>query len=72
MDFLATFEPGEDSPHWFVLDRAIIGRAWPGADRTGARRGVFAAPDEEEILEASATACSGTATGRRSRETTRR
>ena len=54
MEFLATFEPGTDSPHWFVLDRAILGG-----------RGVVLAgpppaealvpPDEDEILEALAT-----------------
>ena len=51
MAFLATFEPGEDSPHWFVLDRAILGAARARADGPAARRGVPAAR-EEEILEA--------------------
>lgn len=54
MDFLATFEPGEDSPHWFVLDRAILGargRALAGPPPAEA----FSAPTEEEILEAFAT-----------------
>jgi hypothetical protein len=51
MAFLATFEPGTDSPHWFVLDRAII-----------AQRGVvligpppaeaLVQPSEDEILVA--------------------
>jgi hypothetical protein len=51
MAFLATFEPGTDSPHWFVLDRAII-----------AQRGIvligpppaeaLVQPSEDEILEA--------------------
>jgi Domain of unknown function (DUF4111)/Nucleotidyltransferase domain len=51
MVFLATFEPGEDSPHWFVLDRAIL-RArgltllGPPPERA------FLAPSEEEILGA--------------------
>jgi hypothetical protein len=51
MAFIATFEPGTDSPHWFVLDRAII-----------AQRGIvligpppaeaLVQPSEDEILEA--------------------
>jgi hypothetical protein len=51
MEFLATFEPGEDSPHWFVLDRAILGARgrtlWglPPAE-------TVSAPAEAEILEA--------------------
>jgi predicted nucleotidyltransferase len=54
MPFHATFEPGEDSPHWFVLDRAIIGQR--GVALTGPPPvEVFAAPDEEEILDALAT-----------------
>jgi hypothetical protein len=51
MPFLATFEPGEDSPHWFVIDRAILaarGKALAGPPPAD----VFAAPSEEEILEA--------------------
>jgi hypothetical protein len=51
MPFLATFEPGEDSPHWFVLDRAILnarGRALVGPPPSE----VFPSPSEEEILEA--------------------
>jgi hypothetical protein len=54
MDFLATFEPGEDSPHWFVLDRAILaarGRALAGPPPAEA----FPPPGEEEILGALAT-----------------
>jgi hypothetical protein len=54
MDFVATFEPGEDSPHWFVLDRAILGqrgRVLAGPPAAEA----FPAPSEEEILEALAT-----------------
>ena len=51
MEFLATFAPGTDSPHWFVLDRAIIGQRGlvlagpPAADS-------LAQPSEDEILEA--------------------
>ena len=51
MDFVATFGPGEDSPHWFVLDRAILGargRALLGPEPSEA----FPPPPEEEILEA--------------------
>jgi hypothetical protein len=54
MDFVATFEPGEDSPHWFVLDRAIIGQRGlvlagpPPAE-------ALVQPAENEILEALAT-----------------
>ena len=54
MDFLATFGPGEDSPHWFVLDRAIMGqrgRVLVGPPPTEA----FPPPSEDEILEALAT-----------------
>jgi hypothetical protein len=54
MEFLATFEPGEDSPHWFVLDRAILrarGHALTGPPPAEA----FLAPSEEEILDALAT-----------------
>ncbi len=51
MDFLATFEPGEDSPHWFVLDRAILGQR--GLVLTGPPPSqAFPPPAEEEILEA--------------------
>jgi hypothetical protein len=51
MDFLATFEPGEDSPHWFVLDRAILlarglTLAGPPPDQA------FLAPSEEEVFDA--------------------
>jgi hypothetical protein len=54
MPFHATFEPGADSPHWFVLDRAIIGQR--GLALTGPPpAAVFAAPKEEEILDALAT-----------------
>lgn len=51
MAFLATFEPGTDSPHWFVLDRAIIGQRGvvlagpPPADG-------LVPPTEDELLEA--------------------
>jgi hypothetical protein len=51
MEFLATFEPGQDSPHWFVLDRAIIGQrglVLAGPPPTEA----LAQPSEDEILEA--------------------
>ena len=51
MPFHATFEPGEDSPHWFVLDRAILatrGRALAGPPAAE----ILAVPSEEEILEA--------------------
>lgn len=51
MEFVATFGPGEDSPHWFVLDRAILGargRALLGPEPSEA----FPSPSEEEILEA--------------------
>lgn len=54
MDFLASFEPGEDSPHWFVLDRAILGargRVLTGAPLADA----FPPPTEAAILEALAT-----------------
>jgi hypothetical protein len=54
MDFLATFEPGEDSPHWFVLDRAILrarGQALTGPPPAEA----LPAPSEGEILDALAT-----------------
>jgi hypothetical protein len=51
MAFLATFEPGVDSPHWFVLDRAIIGQR--GRVLTGPPpAGALAMPSEDEILEA--------------------
>jgi hypothetical protein len=51
MDFLATFEPGQDSPHWFVLDRAIIGqRGFVLAGPPPAE--ALAQPSEDEILEA--------------------
>jgi hypothetical protein len=51
MAFLATFGPGTDSPHWFVLDRAIIGQRGvvligpPPAE-------ALLQPSEDEILEA--------------------
>jgi hypothetical protein len=51
MEFLATFEPGTDSPHWFVLDRSIIGQrgvALVGPPPSEA----LAQPSEDEILEA--------------------
>jgi hypothetical protein len=51
MPFLATFGPGEDSPHWFVLDRAIIrqtGRPLVGPPPTE----TLQAPADDEILEA--------------------
>jgi hypothetical protein len=51
MDFLATFEPGRDSPHWFVLDRAILGQR--GRVLTGPPPAeAFPPPTEDEILEA--------------------
>jgi hypothetical protein len=51
MDFLATFEPGLDSPHWFVLDRAIIGQR--GLVLTGPPPAeALVQPSEDEILEA--------------------
>jgi hypothetical protein len=51
MPFLATFEPGQDSPHWFVLDRAIIGAR--GVALTGPPPDtVLAPPSEDEVLEA--------------------
>lgn len=51
MDFLATFERGEDSPHWFVLDRAIIGQR--GLVLTGPPPAeALVPPSEDEILEA--------------------
>ena len=51
MDFLATFEPGEDSPHWFVLDRAILRARGLSLDGPPPDQS-FLAPSEEEILEA--------------------
>lgn len=51
MPFLATFEPGVDSPHWFVLDRAILGSrglALVGPPPAEA----FPPPSEDELLEA--------------------
>jgi hypothetical protein len=51
MPFHATFEPGQDSPHWFVLDRAILGArglALLGPPPVDA----FAPPTEDELLEA--------------------
>jgi hypothetical protein len=54
MPFHATFEPGDDSPHWFVLDRAILGARGltlvgpPAAD-------AIPPPSEDELLEAFAT-----------------
>jgi hypothetical protein len=51
MAFLATFEPGTDSPHWFVLDRAII--AQRGLVLTGPPPAeALVQPSEDEILEA--------------------
>jgi hypothetical protein len=51
MEFHATFEPGEDSPHWFVLDRAIIGqRGFALAGPPPAE--ALSQPSEDEILEA--------------------
>jgi hypothetical protein len=51
MPFHATFEPGGDSPHWFVLDRAIIRQR--GLALAGPPPGeVLAAPGEDEVLEA--------------------
>jgi hypothetical protein len=51
MAFLATFEPGADSPHWFVLDRAILGAR--GVVLTGPPPAeAFPPPPEDEILEA--------------------
>jgi hypothetical protein len=51
MAFLATFEPGTDSPHWFVLDRAIIGQR--GLVLTGPPPDeALVPPAEHEILEA--------------------
>jgi hypothetical protein len=51
MDFLATFEPGQDSPHWFVLDRAIIGQR--GLVLTGPLPAeALVPPSEDEILDA--------------------
>jgi Nucleotidyltransferase domain len=51
MAFLASFEPGTDSPHWFVLDRAIIGRR--GLVLSGPPPAeALVPPSEDEILEA--------------------
>lgn len=51
MEFVATFEPGADSPHWFVLDRAILGQR--GRVLTGPPPAdAIELPSEEEILEA--------------------
>jgi hypothetical protein len=51
MEFHATFEPGSDSPHWFVLDRAIIGQR--GVVLTGRPPAeALVPPTEDEILEA--------------------
>ena len=51
MPFHATFEPGTDSPHWFVLDRAIIGQR--GLVLTGPPPDeALVPPSEDEILEA--------------------
>jgi hypothetical protein len=55
MEFLATFEPGTDSPHWFVLDRSIIGQR--GVILTGPPPAeAVVPPSEDEILEALAIA----------------
>lgn len=54
MPFLATFEPGQDSPHWFVLDRAIIagrGLVLAGPPPSEA----LVPPSKDEILEALAS-----------------
>jgi hypothetical protein len=54
MPFHATFEPGEDSPHWFVLDRAIIGAR--GLTLVGPPPSeAFPPPSEDEVLDALAT-----------------
>jgi len=54
IDFVATFDPGTDSLHWFVLDRAII--AQRGLVLTGLPPGeALVRPSEDEILEALAT-----------------
>ena len=51
MALLVTFEPGTDSPHWFVLDRAIVGQR--GVVLTGPPpREALPPPSEDEILEA--------------------
>ncbi len=51
MPFLATFGPGQDSPHWFVLDRAII--ASRGLVLTGPSPSeALVPPSKDEILEA--------------------
>jgi len=51
MPFHATFDPGVDSPHWFVLDRAIIGArglALVGPPPAEA----LVPPSAEQVLEA--------------------
>ena len=54
MPFHATFEPGDDSPHWFVLDRAILGAR--GLTLVGPHPSdAFPPPAEDEILDALAT-----------------
>jgi hypothetical protein len=51
MEFLATLEPGTDSPHWFVLDRAIIGQR--GLVLSGPPPAeALLPPSEEEVLDA--------------------
>jgi hypothetical protein len=51
MEFLATFEPGADSPHWFVLDRAIIGAR--GVTLVGPPAAeALVPPANDEVLEA--------------------
>jgi hypothetical protein len=51
MAFHAAFEAGADSPHWFVLDRAII--AQRGLVLTGPPPAdALVPPTEDEILEA--------------------
>ena len=54
MPFHATFEPGEDSPHWFVLDRSILGQrglALVGPPPSEA----LAQPSKDEVIQALAT-----------------
>ncbi len=54
MPFHVTFEPGTDSPHWFVIDRAILGAR--GMTLLGPPpREAFPPPSENDVLEALAT-----------------